>query len=80
MSTLKKKLQQMTAFDRLEITADGYILYDKASDDEGVLIEDSDRAILPDIGSCIYCSTSFLRIQGSDSQPQDHRLLREYCL
>lgn len=78
MSYQMRKTQQMIAYDKLEITSDGYILHDEDdSSNEEVISEDIDL-MLPDLKICIYCSTKLLRIEGEDIE--DEQLIRDYCL
>lgn len=77
MSYQPRVKQQMVAYDKLEITADGKIPYDgDVLTDE--MISDDFQLLLPDLTHCRYCSAKLLKVKGEDIEYG--RLVRDYCL
>ena len=76
MTDTMNKPKQMTAYDRFEVTSDGYILYDDAycsGESEETIYENP----LSDIKKCAYCSTQLVKIENETILENSHR---DYCL
>ena len=70
------KPKQMTAYDKFEITSDGYILHDDAYCN-GEVEETFYENPLQDLERCAYCSTRLQKIENNTIQEDMHR---DYCL
>lgn len=75
MSTINKP-KQMTAYDKFEITSEGYILHDDAYCN-GEIEETFYENPLRNINKCVYCSTKLIKIENKILQENMHR---DYCL
>ena len=76
MVNAMNKPKQMSAYDRFEITGDGYILYDDDPYFDSA-IEDAYENPLQDFKKCAYCSTILLKIEDQIIKKSSHR---DYCL
>ncbi|HMX25068.1 MAG TPA: restriction endonuclease [Blastocatellia bacterium] len=70
----------MTAYDAIEITADGYTLYDVEPDDGIASVRCVRYPLLLNLRKCTYCSAEIIRAQDREYQDDGDHLVRDYCL
>jgi len=67
----------MLVYDKLDITAEGYLSY-TGLDEEGIMIEGTNDDLIPDLLHCTYCSQKLLKVQAEEID--DGQLVRDNCL